>query len=189
MTAHRLETNRLILRPFQMDDLAGYAHLLPGLPNSLTGEATLFPNHSPAQLQQKAAEALALLLAMQDTYPIAPLAVTLKTTGGLLGYCGVRPLPEAIAPKTRADHSHDGELELLYMLGKPFWGHGLATEAVTECVVYGLTIFKAPRITGLTRADNLASIRVMEKAGLQHEGQREGFGHIFEAYSLARSSL
>ena len=57
-----------------------------------------------------------------------------------------------------------------YVLGKKFWGHGFAAEALTYLVEWSLsrpTIFRA---WAYCDVENSASIRVMEKAGMAREG-------------------
>jgi [ribosomal protein S5]-alanine N-acetyltransferase len=57
-----------------------------------------------------------------------------------------------------------------YVLGRKFWGHGFAAEALTHLVTWALdhpAIFRAWAYCDL---DNAASARVMEKAGMVREG-------------------
>jgi RimJ/RimL family protein N-acetyltransferase len=56
------------------------------------------------------------------------------------------------------------------VLARPYWGHGLMTEALTEVVVWALRQPSIWRIGDVTDVDNRASARVMEKAGLHCEG-------------------
>ncbi|WP_439594698.1 GNAT family N-acetyltransferase [Falsiroseomonas sp.] len=57
-----------------------------------------------------------------------------------------------------------------YVLGRPFWGHGLMTEALTTVVEWALRQSAIWRIGDVCDVQNLASARVMEKAGLEREG-------------------
>ncbi len=57
-----------------------------------------------------------------------------------------------------------------YVLARRFWQHGFAAEALTHLVEWALaqpTIFRA---WAYCDAENTASVRVMEKAGLVREG-------------------
>lgn len=57
-----------------------------------------------------------------------------------------------------------------YVLGRRHWGRGFMTEALTALVDWSLAqpaIFRAQAFCDI---DNLASARVMEKAGMQFEG-------------------
>ena len=61
-------------------------------------------------------------------------------------------------------------LEFGYVLARPWWGQGLMTEALTEIVRWGLAQPAIFRISAVCDVENIASARVMEKAGLTNEG-------------------
>ena len=57
-----------------------------------------------------------------------------------------------------------------YVLGREHWGHGLMTEALSYVTAWGLAQPPLFRVWAFCDAENLASARVMEKAGLTREG-------------------
>ena len=57
-----------------------------------------------------------------------------------------------------------------YVLARAMWGNGYATEALNAVICEGLTLPQIDRVTGLCDVENIASIRVMEKAGMVQEG-------------------
>jgi len=57
-----------------------------------------------------------------------------------------------------------------YVLGKKFWGHGFATEALCPLVDWALAQPDIFRAWAFCDVENIASARVMEKSGLQREG-------------------
>ena len=61
--------------------------------------------------------------------------------------------------------------EIGYWLGQDHWGRGLATAAVQSVTDYAFAQFGLTRIFAVPFAANLASIRVLEKAGYTFEGQ------------------
>ena len=60
--------------------------------------------------------------------------------------------------------------ELGYWLGKPFWGRGIMTAAVTAMCRDGFGTWDIVRIHAEPFARNAASRRVLEKAGFTLEG-------------------
>jgi len=64
------------------------------------------------------------------------------------------------------------EAELGYWIGTPFWGRGYASEAVRAVIDLGFETFDLAAVISAARDDNPASVRVLEKAGLQPDGQR-----------------
>lgn len=63
-----------------------------------------------------------------------------------------------------------GKLEFGYVLARRHWGQGLMTEALSTVVEWALSEPSVWRIGAMADIDNLGSMRVMEKAGLQREG-------------------
>ncbi len=61
--------------------------------------------------------------------------------------------------------------ELGYWLAEPYWGRGIATDAVRVFVEDAFARFGLVRVFALTFADNVASIRVLEKSGFVLEGR------------------
>lgn len=80
-----------------------------------------------------------------------------KATGRFLGWFHFRPHKTEPRP---------GEIELGYRLCRPAWGNGYATEASRALIHKGFTELGVERVIAETMTVNLASRRVMEKAGL-----------------------
>jgi RimJ/RimL family protein N-acetyltransferase len=79
--------------------------------------------------------------------------IVLRATGRVIGAFDLRKTGPA-------------KLDYGYVLGRPFWGQGLMTEVVD----WALRQPAVWRIGAAVDLDNVGSIRVMEKAGLQREG-------------------
>ncbi|SNC66989.1 Protein N-acetyltransferase, RimJ/RimL family [Hymenobacter gelipurpurascens] len=63
--------------------------------------------------------------------------------------------------------------EMGYWLAEHFWGRGIITEAVKQLVAYGFQTFDINRIFARPFGTNLASQRVLEKAGFVLEARFE----------------
>lgn len=61
--------------------------------------------------------------------------------------------------------------ELGYWLGKRYWKQGLMTEAVRLILEFGFSQLNLHRIGSGLFEENVASKRVLEKAGFKHEGK------------------
>jgi RimJ/RimL family protein N-acetyltransferase len=79
-----------------------------------------------------------------------------KATEEFLGWFHFRP----------AEGASPDEVELGYRLRKAAWGQGYGTEASRGLIRKGFTELGVQRVVASTYADNIASRRVMEKAGL-----------------------
>ena len=60
--------------------------------------------------------------------------------------------------------------ELGYVLARAHWGRGYMTEALKALIAWALKQRDIYRIWAVCDVDNIASARVMEKAGMQREG-------------------
>ena len=63
--------------------------------------------------------------------------------------------------------------ELGYWLAEPFWGQGITTRAVRQTVDYGFEHWDITRIYARPFGTNIASQKVLEKAGFVLEGRFE----------------
>ncbi len=91
-----------------------------------------------------------------------------RGTGGFLGRCGLRT------------DARTAEAELAYAFVINAWGHGLATEAAKAILDWGRTA-GVTTVTARAFAANIASQRVLEKAGLIRVGAiSDPAGTLFE---------
>jgi RimJ/RimL family protein N-acetyltransferase len=85
--------------------------------------------------------------------------------------------------------------ELGYVLSRDYWGRGLMAEAVRAVISFCFQRMNLNRIEARCTAENAASARVMEKAGMSHEGtmrQRElikGAYRDMELYAILRGEF
>jgi RimJ/RimL family protein N-acetyltransferase len=68
---------------------------------------------------------------------------------------------------------HRKNMEMGYWLAEPYWGKGIITNAITQTVEYGFRNFDITRIFARPYGSNLASQRVLEKAGFKLEAKLE----------------
>ncbi len=86
-------------------------------------------------------------------------ACVLKETQTIIGFCGLKYLPDL------------DEVDIGFRLLRRFWGRGLATEACIACNSFGFDTIGLKRIVAFVMPENVASIRVLEKAGMQCDGE------------------
>jgi RimJ/RimL family protein N-acetyltransferase len=146
-----LETERLILRPFVVDDLDALVRLQ-------AEEAFWW---YPLRRGMTAAETGELLgrLVAGSSDPERPIfhAVVLRSTGTLIGWAGLSVpdfLPEILPA-----------IEVGWRLGAEFWGHGYATEAAAAALDWGFGELGYERIVAIFEPENVASGQVMDRLG------------------------
>jgi [ribosomal protein S5]-alanine N-acetyltransferase len=82
--------------------------------------------------------------------------VTRKEDGAYMGGCGL--------------HLADGEFELGYWYGKPYWRQGYATEAARRVLDFAFTELDAPGVWAGWFHDNPRSGHVLSKLGFRAKG-------------------
>ena len=147
-----VETPRLVMRQFTLADVDNLVSLDadPDVMRFITGGLAT----TRAEIET---EFLPAFLAYYDRYEgYGFWAAIEKPTGQFLGWFHFRPGEGASAD----------EAELGYRLRKSAWGKGYATEGSRALIRKGFTEFGVQRVVAEAMAVNLASRRVMEKAGL-----------------------
>lgn len=156
-----IDTARLRLRPFSMDDAAAVAKMCNSYALYRNTLALPYPytETDARQWISRHAENFSADTAYE-------FAVTDKSSGTLYGSVGIFLQPDR----------HSGELG--YWLGEEHWGYGYAAEAAQAVINFVFLEKKLHRVFARHFGSNPASGRVMQKVGMTYEGtQRE---HIFK---------
>ena len=149
MIRTQLETERLRLRLFTLDDLQIMFELNSDPDIIKYAEAT--PARDIHEARQRLEEGP---LADYENYGYGRFAVELKETGKVIGFCGIKYLPEIDLP----------EVGFRYL--KEYWGRGIGTEAARVCVDFARDDLKIKQLIALIVPENTGSIRVAEKLGM-----------------------
>ena len=159
--ATRIVTERLILRPIRIQDAEAF------LPMYRDPEVMRYLGGSyPGTLADMQAR-LALRIAEHESNGFGLLATELRESGELIGRCGqIRQIVEGTP-----------EIEVGYLIARPHWGRGYATEAARALLDDGFARLHVPRLISLIHPENVASQRVAAHNGLRYEGDVnvEGF--------------
>lgn len=152
VTNIRIETPRLILRPWRQDDLQDlYAYAK----EQGVGEMAGWKHHeSPAESQKS----LDLFMAHKKT-----LALERKGGGKVIGSLGI----ETLADVSELPEEWKGR-ELGYVLSRAYWGQGLMPEAVNAVMTFCFHTLDYDYLTCCHFLQNDQSRRVIEKCGFQY---------------------
>lgn len=80
-------------------------------------------------------------------------------------------------------------IELGYRLHLKYWGAGIATELARALVFYGLNEIGLKEICAVTHPDNLASQKVLSKAGFEPHGRAFWYGEDLPLFKVVRQSF
>lgn len=79
-------------------------------------------------------------------------------------------------------------VELGFLLAKPFWGQGFATQAARALVEHAFGALALPELEAFTDAGNAASAAVLRKAGLRELGEAPGpYGGTDRKFGLSQA--
>ena len=150
----RIETDRLILRRFRLDDAEDmYANWAsdPEVTRFLT-----WPTHSDVDVSKAV---LADWIPKYKDGGFFNWAMEYKDTGKVIGNISVVRLIESI-----------DAAEMGYCMSQAYWGQGLMPEALRAVMDYLFDVVGLNRVAACHDANNPKSGRVMEKAGMKLEG-------------------
>lgn len=89
-----------------------------------------------------------------------------------MGWCGLQYLPET------------DQTEVGYLLGKKYWGKGIATATSQISLTYGFETIGLEKIIALVHPENQASIRVIEKQGMEMVDRIQLWGMDLDRYAI-----
>lgn len=155
-----LETPRLILRPWQEEDLEPFAKL-----NADSRVMEYFPSlltkQESDQMVKKIGEHFA-----QHGWGI--WAVSVKNGASFIGFIGLAPV--------RFIADFNPAIEIGWRLAHEFWGKGYATEGAKACLQFAFETLHLLEVVSFTAVQNIRSQNVMRRLGMNHQ-PKDDFNH------------
>lgn len=154
-----LETERLVLRRYERDDLDRLTRL------NADPEVMRYIGDGSLRDREQTRAGIARAQRIYDLYPgLGFWVAEEKPKRNFVGVFALIYIPKTV------------EVEVGYRLVKSAWGRGLATDGARALVRYGLFELGLDRVVGLTHQENDPSKQVLMKAGLQPRGT----GHYYD---------
>ena len=147
------DTPRLILRQFKEADAALILSL-----NS-NPEIVKYVHEPTLETEAQAEKILLNIILPQYKNNLGRWAIHTKDNMEFIGWCGLKYRPEV------------DEIDLGYRLMQNTWGKGFATEAAKHSLQHGFDKLNLKLITGRAHIKNIASIKVLEKSGMDFIGE------------------
>ncbi len=166
-----LETKRIVLRPFRLEDAEDAFAI-----NQDPRVTCFIPEEFSATIEQVRQLMKQITLSDYEEYGYGRLALMDKNDGHFMRFAGLKILPNL------------QEVDLGYRLIPPHWGRGLATEAAQALVRYGFETLGLNRIIAMAMRDNTRSIRVMKKSGMRFWKAIQNAGHKVVVYQFTGPS-
>ena len=154
----RVETQRLVLRPLGLDDARDV--------QALAGDFAIADTTAriPHPYEDGMAEAwIASLAEAIRPHRESVFGIEERASGRFVGTVGL------VSP------GEDGDAELGYWIGRPYWNQGFATEAARVVVDFAFEYIGSARVHAHHFSRNPSSGRVLQKLGFRYRGARRNF--------------
>jgi ribosomal-protein-alanine N-acetyltransferase len=170
----RIVTERLVMRPLRIEDVDVFFEMYADpdvmryMGGPYTGTLDELRKRMSARIEEHFRSDAGLF------------ATELRATGELIGRCG----------QLRWNVEGTLETEVGYLIARPYWGRGLATEAAKALIEDGFTRLGETRLISLIHPENVASQRVAAHNGLRYEGDVNAEGLTVQPvrmYSIERT--
>jgi [ribosomal protein S5]-alanine N-acetyltransferase len=151
-----LITGRLLIRDIEESDFPGL-HAFRSDP-----EAVYFMDFGPETSEQTQSWIVATIAHNLSQPRFSHnCSIILRSTEEVIGWIGIG----------RPSRAELGDYDFGYGLARGYWGNGYTTEAVKAVLAYAFTELNAQTIFAECYATNIASARVLEKAGMHCVGR------------------
>ena len=175
---HEMETDRLVLRKLQLGDVYEYYERLFG-----DGDVSRYMLFDPHQSIMESLESVQRKLARYEEENYYCWGVALKEDEGLIGLIELVRIEEQTST-----------CSFVYMLGCNYWNQGYGTEMLKAVIRFAFEELEIQRIHVDHMTKNVASGRVMEKAGMKHIGteigkyEKLGISYDAEVYEICNDT-
>ncbi|GLV55314.1 hypothetical protein KDH_21610 [Dictyobacter sp. S3.2.2.5] len=161
-----LETEHLEFRPLTMDDLDDMTALYtdPEVTRFLGGPRS----------RDEVQRVLKGYIREYQIYGHSFFATIRKSDRSFIGHCGL----------LKQEVQGQEEIELAYVLARPYWQNNLAMEGTEALKNYGFQKLGFQRIISLIPPDNTVSIHIAEKIGMSYERDVDQWGQHFRLYAI-----
>ena len=146
----KFETDRLRFRPLVWADLIDLYALYrdPEVMQWISGEPTEY-DHTKMFLEKHIAD--------YKNHGFGMYATMLKSNGHMIGRCGLFPV--------ETESGMEGDIA--WMFRPAYWTKGFGTEFAHKMIEIGFADLKLTRIFATAASQNHASVRIMQKVGMQ----------------------
>ena len=142
------------LRPFDMQDLESLVQYANN-----ANIAKFMMNKFPHPYTKEAGQQFISYAIEGSPLQIFAIEVEGRAAGGI----GIHPLADVESKNA----------EMGYWLAETYWGHGIITNAIKQMIDYGFSNFNINRIFARPFGTNVASQKVLQKAGFKLEATLE----------------
>ncbi len=173
------ETDRLVINPWTLADapaalrMYGDAEVMRYLGRNGAGAVI----GSLEEMEGRLEKAIAKFAAHDRGHIYA--AISLQATDEIIGTILLKSL------ELSSGEIAEDEIEIGWHLARDFWGQGFGTEAGRGVMKHGLDQLGIGELHAIAYPENLASIRIMQKIGMEYQGMTDRYYGVTTEHYLA----
>jgi len=163
-----IETERLYLRKFNIEDVKWLANIYADIEvmRYIAAGAVIHENLVKKGIERR--------ISNYSEWKYPEGVILNKSDFKPIGHCGFGLLQDK------------SDIEIAYLIDKPYWGKGYATEIASAMLNYGFDKINYKRVVGIVYPQNSASAKVLKKIGMEYEKEKELWGISFQLYSAEK---
>ena len=171
MSAHRLETKRVVLLPWDSEDWLAFKPIAtdPQVMRYVSEDGQPWTDAQIVEFVERQRNHYL-------NHGFCLWKMVSRDSEEVVGFCGLQPL------------TGTSEIEIGWWLSPGLWGQGIATEAAAAALADAFGRSGLDRVVAVAQKENRASTRVMEKIGMRCERETTHRGFRVVLYSVERKA-
>jgi RimJ/RimL family protein N-acetyltransferase len=149
-----IETERLILRAFVLEDVDGLFEL------DSDPEVQRYLGNKPITEKEQALKTIKYVQQQYVENGIGRWALIEKSTNSFIGWSGLKLVKEPV-------NQHVNFYDIGYRLLQKYWGQGFASESAFASLAYGFNELNLNEIYAAANVENIGSNTILRKIGMQ----------------------
>ena len=171
-----IETERLILRPFELSDANAYFEM------DKNPEVHKYLWNKPVTRIEEININIEVIRQQYLDNNIGRFAMILKETNKFIGWAGLKF-------NTKTVNNKINFYDIGYRLNVNFWGKGYASEVSFAWLDYGFNTMNIQTMSAAAHTDNIASNRILQKIGMKMTEQYLEDEVLWNWYELENSDF
>ena len=140
-------------------------------------EVHRYLGNKPGKSREQVVEIIEFVRKQYIDHGIGRWAIVDKETNDFIGWTGLKFI-------TELTNNHKNYYDLGYRLIRRYWGKGIATESASASLNYAFREMKLDKVIGIADCENVASNKVLRKAGLRFIERFDYDGTLHNWYKI-----
>ena len=171
-----LKTERLLLRPFVASDNEAMFRM------DSNPSVHQYLGNKPLTTIEQCDQYIAAIQKQYQDNGIGRFVVEIIETGEIIGWAGLKFIVDP-------ENNHVNFYDIGYRFAEDYWGKGYGFEAAKAWLEYAFNEMKVATVYAVAHSENKGSNRILQKIGMQQNGQYLNDGMLCNWYELKNINL